>query len=211
MLLNASKVNWSNVQPSIFGNIFEDSLTDIYKHKTGAHYTSESDIMRIVEPTILRPWRERILSTKTLAELNEIRDKLSKFKILDPACGSGNFLYISFRELKHLELLLMQKMLDEYPSVKPERLHSVIKSNQFYGIDKNGLGVGWRKLLFQWPKNLLLMNLINSQISIGCWKIKKKPLPFDNLDENLVAEDALFVEWPKVDAIIGNPPVPIEK
>lgn len=206
LLFNASKANWSKVQPSIFGNIFEDSLTDVFKHTTGAHYTAESDIMRIVEPTILRPWRERIASARTLSELNAIRDQLSDFKILDPACGSGNFLYISFRELKQLELQLIQKILDNYPSTKPERLHSVIKSNQFYGMDTNELGVELAKITLSMAKKFAAdeFNAFTEQHRF--LEDKEKPLPFDNLDDNLIAEDALFVEWPKANAIIGNPP-----
>jgi type II restriction/modification system DNA methylase subunit YeeA len=206
LLRDTSKYNWSKVQPSIFGSIFEDSLGKEERHATGAHYTSESDIMRIVEPTVLRPWRERIAGADTLRELKEIASELSEFKVLDPACGSGNFLYISFRELKSLELQLFQKILDNYPSAKPERLRSGIKGNQFYGIDINPLGVELAKITLSMAKKFAAdeFNIFTSQYRF--FDDVDEPLPFDNLDDNLVVDDALFTDWPKVDAIIGNPP-----
>ncbi len=206
LLKEASNANWSKVQPSIFGNIFEDSLSDEFRHASGAHYTAESDIMRIVEPTILRPWREKIESAKTLKELNAVREQLAEFRVLDPACGSGNFLYVSFRELKHLELDLLQKILQNYPSAVPERLHSSIKSIQFFGIDTNPLGIELAKITLSMAKKFAAddFNKLTNQNRLV--EDKEDPLPFDNLDENLISGDALFIDWPKADAIIGNPP-----
>jgi len=206
LLKQASDANWSKVQPSIFGNIFEDSLSEKFKHASGAHYTAESDIMRIVEPTVLRPWREKIASAKTLKELNAIRYQLAEFRILDPACGSGNFLYVSFRELKHLELELLQKIIDNYPSAIPERLHSSIKSSQFFGIDTNSLGIELAKITLSMAKKFAADNFNKLTSQNRLVEDKEEPLPFDNLDDNLIAADALFTEWPEADVIIGNPP-----
>ncbi len=206
LLSDASKHDWSKVQPSIFGNIFEDSLDAKDRHTWGAHFTYESDIMRIVEPTVLRPWREKIASAKTLKELRDIKNELSKFKVLDPACGSGNFLYVSFRELKHLELALFQKILDKYPSIKPEKLHSGITTNQFYGIDTNSLGVELAKITLSMAKKFASDDFNKFTKQHRFFYEKEEPLPFDNLDENIIAKDALFRDWPKVDVIIGNPP-----
>ncbi|KKL10280.1 hypothetical protein LCGC14_2557430, partial [marine sediment metagenome] len=97
ILLDASKADWSKVSPSIFGNIFEHSLSSKDQHRTGSHYTRENDILRIVEPTVIKPLREKIAKAKTLKNFLEIKDEISVIKILDPACGSGNFLYITFR------------------------------------------------------------------------------------------------------------------
>jgi len=206
LLKQASDADWSRVQPSIFGNIFEDSLLAEYRHATGAHYTTEADIMRIVEPTVLRPWREKIASAKTLSELNNIRDQLAEFRILDPACGSGNFLYVSYRELKHLELDLLHRIIENYPSAKPERLHSSIKSTQFFGIDTNPLGIELAKITLSMAKKFAADNFNRLTTQNRLIEDKEQPLPFDNLDDNLINADALFIEWPKVDAIIGNPP-----
>jgi len=206
LLATASKANWSKVQPSIFGSIFQDSLNPKERHNAGAHYTSEADIMRVIEPTVLRPWRRRIASAKTLAELNSIQEQLSELRILDPACGSGNFLYVAFRELKHLELELFQKILDNYPSAKPERLQSGIKSCQFYGIDTNPLGIELAKVTLSMAKKFAVdaFNAFTKQHRF--YEDTEQPLPFDNLDSNLIVADALFTDWPKADIIIGNPP-----
>lgn len=206
LLSQASKYDWAKVQPSIFGNIFENSLEKKERHKTGAHYTTESDIMRIIEPTILKPWREKIAYARTLKELNDIRIQLSKYKILDSACGSGNFLYLAYRELKHLELELFQKILDNFPSAKPERLHSAIKGNQFYGIDINPLGVELAKITLSMAKKFAVDDFNRFTQQHRFLEEKDEPLPFDNLDNNIIVGDALFSDWPKVDVIIGNPP-----
>jgi len=205
LLSEASTHDWSKVQPSIFGNIFEDSLDPKDRHRWGAHFTYESDIIRIVEPTILIPWREKINSANTLGELESIWAELSEFKVLDPACGSGNFLYIAFRELKNLELELFSKMLDKFPSTKPEKLRSNISATQFYGIDTNKLGVELVKITLSMAKKFASDDF-NNFTGQGRLTELEEPLPFDNLDENIMAEDALLIDWPEVDAIIGNPP-----
>ncbi len=206
LLLCASKFDWSKVQPSIFGSIFEDSLHVKERHRYGAHFTYESDIMRIVEPTVLRPWRKRIARARTKKDLEDLRKDLSRYKILDPACGSGNFLYISYRELKHLELDLLQKMRDKFPSTVPERLHSIITSSNFFGIDTNHLGVELAKITLSMAKKFAAddFNKFTSQSRL--FEGTDKPLPFDNLDENIVCKDALFTDWPEANVIIGNPP-----
>jgi len=202
----ACKYNWSKVQPSIFGNIFESSFDAAMRHTTGAHYTPESDIMRVVEPTILRPWRERIAAARTLTELETIWEELSRYHVLDPACGSGNFLYVAFRELKHLELDLLQLMFEQYPSFKRTYLYSKISCNQFFGIDTNPLGIELAKITLSMAKKFACDNLDAFTKQLRFWGEHDAPLPFDNLDANFIKDDALFVEWPQADAIIGNPP-----
>jgi type II restriction/modification system DNA methylase subunit YeeA len=90
------------VQPPIFGALFEGSMGKEERHASGAHFTSEADIMKVVRPTIVRPWMERIDAAKTLKDLNALRDELLRFRVLDPACGCGNFLYIAYREMRRL-------------------------------------------------------------------------------------------------------------
>ena len=207
LLYDAALENWSKVQPSIFGNIFEGSLDETERHRLGAHYTYESDIMRIVEPTILRPWRARIESAKRPSELRKIWDELSRFRVLDPACGSGNFLYISFRDLKSLELLLIKKLIELDPSLTPERLKSKISSTQFFGIEKDPFAVELAKITLSMAKKFAVdeFNNFTKQNRLFLDEVDD-PLPFDNLDNNIICADALLVDWPEVDAIIGNPP-----
>src|SRR4051812_34979698 len=115
LLRQASKSDWSKVQPEIFGTLFQHSMDAEARHAFGAHYTSPADIMKIVGPTIVEPWREQIEGAKTLKRLFELRDRLNHFRVLDPACGSGNFLYIAYRELKRLEARLIERT-QEFPS-----------------------------------------------------------------------------------------------
>lgn len=91
----AARKNWSKVNPAIFGTIFQQSMDAKERHAYGAHFTSEADIMRIVIPTITRPWQERIEAAGNMKDLLALRGELMKFKVLDPACGSGNFLYVA--------------------------------------------------------------------------------------------------------------------
>lgn len=206
LLETTTKSDWSKVQPSIFGNIFEDSLDAEFRHQSGAHYTAESDIMRIVEPTVLRPWRERIKQARTLGELREIGEAMGRFSILDPACGSGNFLYIAFREMKELELELFATILKRFPSAKAERFYSAISAHQFYGIDTNPLGVEMAKITLSMAKKFAADAFNRFTQQHRFFDEADSPLPFDNLDSNIIVADALFTDWPETDVIIGNPP-----
>ena len=95
LLKKAASFDWSKVQPEIFGTLFQHSMDDEERHAYGAHFTHPSDIMKIVKPTITDPWQEQIESAKTFKRLRELRDRMHTFRVLDPACGSGNFLYIA--------------------------------------------------------------------------------------------------------------------
>jgi type II restriction/modification system DNA methylase subunit YeeA len=102
--------DWSNVRPSIFGNIFEGAISTDLRHAHGIHFTSEVDIRQIVRPTISDYWEEKIDSANTVGELNMLQLELQSYCVLDPACGSGNFLYVVYQELKRLEMMLLNKV-----------------------------------------------------------------------------------------------------
>ncbi len=121
-LRKAATFDWKKVQPEIFGTLFEHSLDDgtvegtrDERRATGAHFTHPADIMKIVGPTIVQPWREQIESAKTFKRLRELRDRMQEFRVLDPACGSGNFLYIAYREMKRLEARIYERIDTEFP------------------------------------------------------------------------------------------------
>ncbi|MCP5061482.1 MAG: class I SAM-dependent DNA methyltransferase [Ignavibacteriae bacterium] len=177
------------------------------QHATGAHYTYEKDIMKIIRPTIIQPFIEKINKTKTLENLLDLREELGNLKILDPACGSGNFLYLALRELKNLELEILSKINDNFSSYKIQNLYSVVQTNQFYGLDINPFAIELAKVTLSFGKkifnDLFLDYIKNHQLSFS---LIDKTLPFDDLDNNLIVEDALFYNWPKADIIIGNPP-----
>lgn len=194
LLYQASKQDWSKVRPSIFGAIFEASMDPKERHGHGIHYTSELDIQKIVNPTIVKPFREKIQSAKSKKDLSEILKNIREFKVLDPACGSGNFLYISFRELRRLEIEVMELIAEKEKS-KQMKLAMVSPKN-FYGIDTNSFGLELAKVALS----------IGRKLSADEFKITDNILPFENLDENFFYQDALLCAWPDADVIIGNPP-----
>ena len=207
----AATKDWSQINPVIFGTLFQHSMEAAERHALGAHFTSEADILRIVGPTIIRPWRERIDGGKTASELLNIRRNLVKFRVFDPACGSGNFLYVAFRELARLDLRLMsrlQGMLSAGEFEKRAPTAMIIQPKQFFGLDVDPFGVELAKVTLMLAKKLALdeaagaLGVTQEQMALG----GSDALPLDNLDSNIQCEDALFAQWPQVDAIIGNPP-----
>jgi type II restriction/modification system DNA methylase subunit YeeA len=111
-LCAAAKSNWSQVSPEIFGTIFQHSVDEEERHAFGAHFTSAVDIMKIVGPTIVEPWRALIEEAKSIKRLEELHHRLATFSVLDPACGSGNFLYMAYREMRRLEKRIFDRMLE---------------------------------------------------------------------------------------------------
>ncbi|MCA1658399.1 MAG: N-6 DNA methylase, partial [Verrucomicrobiaceae bacterium] len=202
-LCESAAEDWSKVRPEIFGTLFQDSMDKKERHAFGAHFTSEFDIRKVVGPTIVRPWRERIdAAGKNVGELRKALVDLRKFRVLDPACGSGNFLFIAYREMKRLERDILLRLREVS---KREPLESAVSLHQFYGIDIIPFAVELAKVTLMLAKEL---ELIEAQklAETDQLLIEEKPLPLDNLDKNIICADALFTDWPKADAIIGNPP-----
>jgi type II restriction/modification system DNA methylase subunit YeeA len=194
LLAQASEHDWSKVRPSIFGGIFESSMDPEFRHGHGIHYTSELDIQKIVNPTIIKPFRERIERAKNRKELGAVLTDIQNFKVLDPACGSGNFLYIAFRELRRLEVDILER-IDTKFDVKQMRAGWISPKN-FFGIDTNEFGLELAKIALS----------VGRKLSADEFGNVDNVLPFENLEENFVAQDALLSDWPSFDAVIGNPP-----
>jgi hypothetical protein len=197
ILETAAGADWSKVRPSIFGNIFEGAFQSDEgkkkRHAHGIHFTSEGDIKRIVLPTIADYWRDRISAAHTLSELQALHQELSEYKILDPACGSGNFLYVAYQELKSVEFDLLQRL----QGLDPTREYmSLVTPQQFFGMDINSFAVELAKVTL----------MIGRGVAIRKLNLPESSLPLDTLDQNIVCKDALFTDWVKADAIIGNPP-----
>lgn len=208
LLLEAVQDDWSKVQPVIFGSLFEGSMDKKERHAYGAHYTSEADIQKVVLPTIVRPWQEKIEKAKTWKDLSALHEELLSFRVLDPACGSGNFLYVAYRELKHIEAEILIKMHEFSRNAKKMDIGSKLTTKQFFGIDNNPFAVELAKVTLMLGKELAIeesKNLVGAAQE-QMWFEQEKTLPLDNLDENIVCADALFAEWPNSNAIIGNPP-----
>ncbi|MCL1462915.1 class I SAM-dependent DNA methyltransferase [Argonema galeatum] len=209
LLLDASAERWSKVEPAIFGALFESSMGKEERHALGAHYTSEADIQKVVLPTIIRPWRERIEAANTLKDLLALRQELINFKILDPACGSGNFLYVAYRELKRLEAQLLTKIHQSFSrAANVIGTMSLVKTSQFYGIDIKPFAVELAKVTLMLAKKLALdeenhlLNVVQMNLALDM----DRALPLDNLDKNIRCDDALFCDWETVDVVVGNPP-----
>jgi type II restriction/modification system DNA methylase subunit YeeA len=210
LLAEAAREDWSKVQPAIFGTLFQNSMDKHERHAYGAHFTSEADIQKVVFPTIVRPWRERIENANSFKELVALRDELLSFRVLDPACGSGNFLYVAYRETKRLEMDLLTKIHESFSKSAERRVGttSLVNLYQFYGIDNNIFAIELAKVTLVLAKELSLremqgtINAVQSELPLQ----RDQVLPLDNLDNNIRRDDALFSDWPEVNAIIGNPP-----
>lgn len=204
LLKEAAQFDWSKVRPEIFGTLFEHSLGKEARHATGAHFTSPVDIMKVVAPTIVAPWNELIERQDTLAGLKALLVRIERFKVLDPACGSGNFLYIAYRELKRIEARIYGLMAERFPkSVDPnQRPFGFVNTTNFYGMDVNPFAVDIAKVTM----------MLAHKLAIDELHVNEAALPLDNLDKNIRQVDALVMPdgsptpWAKTDVIIGNPP-----
>ena len=205
-LTTAAEAEWSFVDPHIFGAVFTSIMDGGERAATGAHYTATEDIMRVVGPTIVEPWRKRLRAAKTLVDLKALQKELTQFRVLDPACGSGNFLYVAFRELYAIETEMLVRM-QELPSIADDAQarsawESGILTTNFHGIDVNPVAVDLARATLNIAKKIAF----NERHELASERLDPS-LPLDNLDSNIRCADALFSEWPNVDAIVGNPPI----
>lgn len=194
MLIDAAEYDWSKVEPTIFGSLLERVISG----KLGAHYTHEVDIMKIVGPTIVRPWQSEIDSATTPAEARAVLDELCEFRVLDPSCGCGNFLYVAYRELRQLEFQAKQRIVDlaastglpeppgELPYVPLTNLYGIDILSQAVLIARVTLWMGHRQMIDKFGET-------------------EPPLPLVPL-AGIAVGDALRTKWPEVDCIVGNPP-----
>ncbi len=198
LLLEASQFDWRKVDPTIFGSLMEGVLGHDRRWELGAHYTHEVDIMKIVTPTIVRPWQQRIDAASTPAEARALLDDLCAFKVLDPACGCGNFLYVAYRELRALEHLLKQRIIDLARSTgrpEPEGPLPYVALTNMQGIDIERAAVMIARVTL-W---------MGHRQMIERYGAAEDPLPLVTLS-SIKRDDALFSTWPETDCIIGNPP-----
>ena len=209
-LIRASKeFDWEKVEPEIFGTLFQKSMGEKARHAYGAHYTSPIDIMKVVNPTIVRPWDRAIDGAEGYDALLLLRKSLARYRVLDPACGSGNFLYVAYRELKAVERRLLRRMLDADRDRTLADLASVpfVSTTGFFGLDVLPFAVELAKVTLMLAKELALALPEGDDPEVAALvRDVEKPLPLDNLDANIRLADALFDPWPEADAIIGNPP-----
>lgn len=198
VLREACRTNWSAVRPEIFGTLFEGSMDQGQRHALGAHFTSQVDIMRIVQPTIVDPWRERIDEASTISEIHQVLQDMSAFTVLDPACGSGNFLYVAYREMRRLEAAAIQKLNERRRSktANQQGQFQYVATSSFMGMDVNPFAVEVAKVTMMIATKLATDELHDFY----------EVLPLASMDKAIQCRDALFTPWPEADVIIGNPP-----
>ena len=209
VLKEVADKDWTKVNPSIFGALFEGTMRSKERHKFGAHFTSEVDMLRVITPTIIRPWKEKIAKADTIEKLNEVRRQMGEYRVLDPACGCGNFLFVAYREMKELECQVIDKLF-EFPSHQRRNFNfnfpSVIKTNQFFGIDVQPIAVEVAKMTMMIAKELCNRTYLKRISAYGSSLDFDESLPLENMDNNILLQDALFSEWPAFDVVVGNPP-----
>jgi len=152
-LVDVANYDWTTINPTIFGSLFQLIKTKEERHALGEHYTSEENINKIVYPLFLDELQERLaLAWDSKKELKKLRLELAKIKVFDPACGCGNFLVVSYRHLRQLELELLVRLNNlegNQDSIQLDGSMGLsINLNQFYGIE-----------IEEWPAQVAQMAL----------------------------------------------------
>ncbi len=202
----AKNFDWQGVRPEIFGSIFEQALDAAERHELGAHFTREEDIAKVVGPTVIEPWRQRIDAIRTRQDAERVVEQMKEFHVLDPACGCGNFLYVVYREMKRLESALANKWIyvqrktaKRSSDVRPPPARPYFTLHQIHGIEINNFSAFLARVVLWIGEHLAVREL----------GLDEDTLPLKNLDATIRQDDALLSEWPRPEgelAIVGNPP-----
>ena len=217
LLGEAAGRNWRNIEPSIFGTLFERALDASKRSQLGAHYTGASDIELVVEPVVMEPlrreWEEaqqeagRLLSGgqegAARAGVEAFQQRLASVTVLDPACGSGNFLYIALRSLLDLE----KQVIDFNDAQGWDELVPAVKPSQMYGLEINPYAA-------ELARTALWIGYIQWHHSNGV-PYRQSPI-LTTMNDSIRRTDAILAdgdtenpretEWPAAEFIIGNPP-----
>ncbi|HCG5249010.1 TPA: class I SAM-dependent DNA methyltransferase [Vibrio parahaemolyticus] len=142
MLLDSGSLDWSDINPDIFGSMIQGVADPETRSKMGMHYTSVSNIMKVIEPLFLNDLYEEFDKCNgNINKLKKLQVRLSRIKFFDPACGSGNFLIITYKEIRELEIEILKRIRElegESDSGMMglfDESHSAIRLDQFYGIE----------------------------------------------------------------------------
>ncbi len=209
-LLGCAHFDWSRISPAIFGSLFQSLFREETQKKErrqiGAHYTSERDILKVIRSLFLDDLRAEFIRIKgSKAELKRFHEKLSALRFLDPACGCGNFLVVTYRELRLLEIEILKILFPSgFQELDIQRL-SLVNVDAFYGIE-----------ISEWPARIaeVAMWLMDHQMNIRLSEefgqyfvrlpLKKSP--------TIVCDNALRINWQDIlppsrcSYILGNPP-----
>jgi len=136
LLLECGDLNWSEINPDIFGSMMQGVVHTEQRGEIGMHYTSVSNIMKVIEPLFLNDLRETFEENRdSIRGLEKLRTRLSKIRVFDPACGSGNFLVIAFKELRKLEIDIYLRLCELNPNYQTLFTMPQIQLVQFHGIE----------------------------------------------------------------------------
>jgi hypothetical protein len=194
----ACEFDWRRVEPHIFGSLLEGALGRESQWILGAHYTHTVDIMKVIGPTIVAPWRERIENANTVKQARQLQSELLNYVVLDPACGSGNFLYIAYHELRQIEKRLRERERELRRSAgmqEDDALSAFFPLRNIAGIEINAFAVSLARVTL-WMGHKLAVDELG---------LTESTLPLEDLDR-IQAGDALRIPWPKCDVIVSNPP-----
>jgi len=205
-LLASTRFDWSRISPAIFGSLFQAVMEPKERRQIGGHYTSERDILKVARALFLDDLREEFTRVKkNKPELRRFHQKIAKLRFLDPACGCGNFLVITYRELRLLEIEVLTGLHGDGQQQLDIAQLSQVDVDAFYGIE-----------ISEWPARIaeVAMWLMDHQMNIRLSEafgqyfvrlpLKKSP--------TIVCDNALRLDWKKVlpsdqcSYVLGNPP-----
>ncbi|WP_396170736.1 class I SAM-dependent DNA methyltransferase [Flavobacterium sp.] len=205
-LLDCCYIDWSKISPAIFGSMFQSVMNPKERRNLGAHYTSESNILKLIKPLFLEElWTEFESIKGNKNKLPEFHKKISQLKFLDPACGCGNFLVITYRELRLLELAILRSTFKSGEVVLALEDLILLNVDMMYGIEYEEFPARIAEVamwLIDHQMNMLISNEFGQYFA-------RLPL---KKSAKIVHGDALEVNWEDVVAknelayIIGNPP-----
>ncbi len=206
-LLDVCNFDWSGVSPAIFGALFQSVMDPEERRAQGAHYTTEKNILKVIEPLFLDELRnefKRLAASKgsrRRADLLRFQKRLSELKFFDPACGCGNFLVITYRELRRLEI----EVLEQLRGVQMELDLSLLNVNQFFGIEIDEFPVRIAETAM-W----MMDHIMNNQLSLAFGETYAR-IPLQKAP-HIVHGDALETDWEDIlpaaecSYVLGNPP-----
>jgi hypothetical protein len=213
ILIELGSLQWKEINPDIFGSMIQAVVIPDYRSNLGMHYTSVKNIKKLIKPLFLDELYEVFEKATTVKQLKQLIFRISKIKFFDPACGSGNFLIITYKEIRLLEIKILQKItdLEIQKNFKTQQKFkwTEIKLSQFYGIEIDDFAHEMA-ILSLWLAEHQINQIFENSLTDG----KSKPiLPLKEAGQ-IIQGNATRVDWRKVCPItkndevyiIGNPP-----
>ena len=211
-LLEASRFDWTAISPAIFGALFQAVMEPADRRAQGAHYTTEKNILKVIEPLFLDDLRaefqklQKRRDGRSIADLRKFRDRLGTLRLFDPACGCGNFLIIAYRELRSLEIEVLREMAARTDATQLKlEVQSVVDVDQFYGIE-----IGEFPARIAATALWMMDHIMNNRLSLEFGKTYAR-IPIEK-SPHIRHGDALEIDWGEVlppnqcSYVFGNPP-----